>query len=143
MCSPWFQDLHVFLTHPLMTDMPPSVGEASLDVLFLEPRVSFQDVFHRISRSEQTENMLNSQPAASDDWFTAEDLRIHREASEQFVLAHWKDSGLVFPIGNRRQSRSFYAKRAHQPNSPQKHAPISKLAAVPGPSAPRFLPPSF
>jgi len=65
-----------------MTDMAPSVGEASLDVLFLEPRISFQDDFHRISRSEHAENMLNSQPSASDDWFTTEDPRIHRDAFE-------------------------------------------------------------
>ncbi len=69
-----------------MTDQAPSIEEASLNVLRLQPRVPLQNRLWTVPGSEHPEDVLRSQSMAPDDRLPAEYPRVDRDASKEFVL---------------------------------------------------------
>ena len=69
-----------------MPDNASCIDKARLDVRRLQPRVAFQDRFCAVSRGEHPDNVLDGEPTATNDRLPAEELRVDRDASEEFFL---------------------------------------------------------
>ncbi len=69
-----------------MPDQATCIDEAGQDVIPLQPRVPVQNRLWTVPGSEHPENMLNGKSTAPDDRLPAEYPRVHRDASEEFLL---------------------------------------------------------
>ncbi len=71
-----------------MTDHPPRVGQACLNIFLLQPGISLQQEIGRVPGSEHAKYMLDCQSTSTNDWFAAKNTRINRDAFKQLVFIH-------------------------------------------------------
>jgi hypothetical protein len=71
-----------------VTDETVSISEASLDILWFQPRIAPEEGLVRITGGQHAKNMFHSKPATSNDRLPTENLRVHRDAFEKELLIH-------------------------------------------------------
>ena len=78
-----------------MTNEPVGIGQAGLDICWFQPRIPLKDGFRRISSCQHAKDMFDRQPASTDNRFTTEYFRIHRDSLKKNVLIH--DTPSLYP----------------------------------------------
>src|SRR5262249_44790601 len=71
-----------------MTDQSTRIDQTRLDVFFLQPGVALQQDLGRVASCEHSEHVFDRKPTPAHDGLAAEDVRIHRDAFEEFLFVH-------------------------------------------------------
>ena len=69
-----------------MADEPMGIGEAGLNVLAFQPRITMKNRVRHITGSQHAKHMLDSEPATSDNRLPTENLLVHRDSLEKELL---------------------------------------------------------
>ena len=62
-----------------MADQPPGINQAGLDIFMLQPGVCLQNNLRSIPGRQHIQHMFHREPAAANDGFPPENLRIYRD----------------------------------------------------------------
>jgi hypothetical protein len=74
--------------HLFMSNESTGVHKTGLNVLWLQPRVAFEYGFNPVASRKHAENMFNSKPPPSNDWFTAKYRGVHHDTIQQLLFVH-------------------------------------------------------
>jgi hypothetical protein len=74
--------------YALMLNQAVCIGNAGQYVALFKPWIPLQERFHGISRSKHSQNMLYRKPSSPDYRLASENIRIYRNAIQEFFFIH-------------------------------------------------------
>ncbi len=69
--------------NPLSGNRPMGEEQTCLDVLFLQNRIFSEYCLRRVTRSEQSQNVLNRNPHVSNNWLALKYVRSYGDAGQK------------------------------------------------------------
>jgi hypothetical protein len=96
--------LHKQRFHPFMSDQSSGIHKTGLNILWLQPRVAFEDGFNAVASRKHAQNMLNRKPPPPDDRLPTEYFGVDRDPIQESIFVHHFVS-LSAALANRRSAR--------------------------------------